>query len=267
MPARSGSGYAPLDVEATRNAVSAGKQVRVGILPTHQFPDGAAGRVRAVGFPGSNGPEFIDVEVTVGGAKDVIPFAPTDLSPIKRTQSAPELVAPPRRRRAPTRSPRAAATPAKLTPSPASSPSASPASSLSASPASSPSALQAPARALPPAQAQLPIESLPDDTPPAPARRSVRGKRQPIVITLATTEPDHTGWQLEVKVGSRLVVKPTIIHPARAWSLVTDLGNPEVGRVVASALNEHRQQAQERADRLARELAEAQAELANYPAF
>ncbi len=256
MPTRSGSGYPPLDVDATRNAVAAGRQVRVGILPTHQFPDGAAGKVRSVGFPGNDGPEFITVEVVVGGMKDVIPFAPADLSPIKRTQAAPELIAPVRRRasvKPAVSGSRAGVSSAASAPKP---------TTVAQAPASQPETLFATT----PTPAD-PVHGSPVAAPATAGRRVARGKRQPVSITLATTEPDHTGWQIEVKVGNRVVVKPTQVHPARAWALVTDLGNPEVEHVVAQALTEHRQQAQQRADRLSRELAEAQAELANYPAF
>src|SRR6478735_809278 len=80
--------YPPFDVATAGAALSAGRQVRVGILPTHQFPDGGAGRVRNIADPELAGPEFVEVEVTIGGVKDVIPFAPADLTPIKRGQTA-----------------------------------------------------------------------------------------------------------------------------------------------------------------------------------
>ena len=96
-------------------------------------------------------------------------------------------------------------------------------------------------------------------------RRGDRARRQPVTVTLSTTEPDHTGWSVHVTVGTRTVVKPTPVHPAQAWTIVTGLGHPEVEQVVAGALAEHRQQAQERADRLAHELAQARADLAAYP--
>ena len=98
--------YPPLDLDAVRAAVDAGRTVRVGVLPTGQFPDGTAGRVRSVGAPDTDGPEFIQVELVVGGAKDVLPFAPGDLSPVRRGQAAPEPLArkaSPRTRRTPAR--------------------------------------------------------------------------------------------------------------------------------------------------------------------
>lgn len=268
MPPRLRSDYPPLNVEAATAAVHAGRAMRVGILPTHQFPDGAAGRIKQVGDPAVEGPEFIQVEVTVGGSKDVIPFAPADLSPIKRSQAAPEPSAPPVK--ATIRRPRLKRPPVVESPTPPmtfpGSTQPEPATSRGSEPsASRPSASTGKPSPTGSEQGQEPVVATGGEAPLV--RKPVRGKRQPIVVTLSTTEPDHTGWQLEVKVGTRLVVKPTPVHPARAWALVTDLGNPEVARVVAGALNEHRQQAQEKADRLARELAEAQAELADYPIF
>lgn len=306
--------YPPLDLDALRAAISAGRQVRVGVLPTGQFPDGTAGRVRTVGTPDVDGPEFIQVELMVGGAKDVVPFAPTDLSPLRRGQSAPEPVvgaATPRRPRragaegAATAGGSAAARAAirlSLVPSGRTEPPVLPAppvppvrtapvvppvlggpGGVMAGIATAETAIPRPTRsrraAAPPAGAApvpasetpLPVAPTTPDAvgPPSSAagsRRSAdRVKRQPITVTLATAGPDHTSWTVQVTVGSRTVVKPSAVPPAQAWTVVAGLGHPEVEKFVAGALADHRRQTQERADRLGRELAAAQAELAGYP--
>jgi hypothetical protein len=318
--------YTPLDLDALRTALSAGRTVRVGVLPTGQFPAGTAGRVRAVGAPDTDGPEFIQVELTVGGAKDVVPFAPADLSPLRRGQSAPEPLP-----GAATRRPghakagvpkKRGATPGGATPTAELSPLQQPTSSVVAGTVPQPADCAAtarpsrphPATAHPVAEAHVdpragdadaggadgtapaasstpsvneaatPTQrSKPATTPaaappagdasairprrtPSPRRASGPG-RQPVAVTLSTAEPDHMAWTVQVTVGSRTVVKPTPVPPSQAWALVTGLGHPEVEQLVAGALAEHRRLAQDRADRLARELAEAQAELAAYPAL
>lgn len=310
--------YTPLDLDALRTAVSAGRRVRVGVLPTGQFPAGTAGRVRAVGAPDTDGPEFIQVELTVGGAKDVVPFAPTDLSPLRRGQTAPEPLSrpatrPPARARigagkpaltsgavapvptagAPT-NPDASAVAGTVSPpadeartsgsghplpvatvEPAALAAASAVGAGETAPGSSPDPR---ANAADPARQRSRPATTPPTAPPpdastpgtgtrrtSTARRAGGHGRQPIAVTLSTAEPDHMAWTVQVTVGSRTVVKPTPVPPAQAWALVTGLGHPEVEQVVAGALAEHRRLAQDRADRLARELAEARAELAAYP--
>lgn len=264
--------FPPIDLDALRSAVSTGRPVRVGVLPTGQFPEGTAGRVRAVGTPEVNGPEFIQVELRVGGALDVVPFAPTDLSPLKRGQSAPQpFVRAAPRAAAPRRARRAAGDPAdsgaaqtlSLVP---------PVAPTSASPtptgAAPTSASSAPTGAAPTGASPtptVPVAAGPTVAAAGPRRPADRAKRQQITLTLATTEPDHTGWTVTVTVGSRTAVRPAPINPAQAWTVITGLGHPEVEKLVGGALADHRRQAQDRANRLARELAQAQAELAGYP--
>ena len=79
MPPRRPPRPTPPDVDLLRTALGQGKLVRVGIAPSGQFPDGVTGRVRRIGDPAVDGDEFIFVEVPIGGAKDVLPFAPNDL--------------------------------------------------------------------------------------------------------------------------------------------------------------------------------------------
>ena len=69
--------------------MNAGKIVRVRISPSAQFPEGAIGRVRGIGYPAIDGEEFIKVEVNLNGTKDVLPFTPMDLTPATRSRRVP----------------------------------------------------------------------------------------------------------------------------------------------------------------------------------
>lgn len=84
MPPRRRATAVPLDVELTRQQLAAGKIVRVGISRSAQFPEGAIGRVRGIGDPAVDGDEYVQVELTLGGTRDVVPFTPADLTPATR---------------------------------------------------------------------------------------------------------------------------------------------------------------------------------------
>jgi hypothetical protein len=79
MPPRRRSAAPPIDVQDLRSRLDQGKIVRVAIAHSAQFPEGAVGRVRSLGDPAVDGDEFINVELSVNGMKDLLPFAPTDL--------------------------------------------------------------------------------------------------------------------------------------------------------------------------------------------
>src|ERR1700712_2811627 len=91
MPPRRPTRPIPPDVDHLRTTLGQGKLVRVGIAPSDQFPEGVTGRVRRIGDPAVDGDEFIFVEVPVGGAKDVLPFAAADLTgpPVRKRIAAP----------------------------------------------------------------------------------------------------------------------------------------------------------------------------------
>src|SRR6476469_5430266 len=74
----------PIDVDAVRRKLAEGKIVRVGISRSAQFPDGGIGRVRRVGDPTVDGEEYVQVELTLNGTKDTLPFTPADLTPATR---------------------------------------------------------------------------------------------------------------------------------------------------------------------------------------
>src|SRR5664279_4659674 len=83
---RAAAGPVPLDVDALRSALAAGRIVRVGISRSAQFPEGAIGRVKGMGYPATDGEEFIQVEVNLNGTRDVLPFTPADLTPATRSR-------------------------------------------------------------------------------------------------------------------------------------------------------------------------------------
>ena len=85
MPPRRRSAAPPIDVQDLRSRLDQGKIVRVAIAHSAQFPEGAVGRVRSLGDPAVDGDEFINVELSVNGMKDLLPFAPTDLKAPTRT--------------------------------------------------------------------------------------------------------------------------------------------------------------------------------------
>lgn len=99
---------------------------------------------------------------------------------------------------------------------------------------------------------------------PATKKPTQRGKRAPVAITISTTGVENTGWQVEARLGAKVVVKAAQVSPARAAQLVAALDNAPLTDFVAEVLAEHRAQAQAKADRLVQELAAVQAELAEY---
>lgn len=80
MPPRRRTAPPPIDVEDLRSRLDQGKIVRVAIAHSAQFPEGTLGRVRSLGDPAVDGDEFIHVELSVNGMKDLLPFAPGDLA-------------------------------------------------------------------------------------------------------------------------------------------------------------------------------------------
>jgi hypothetical protein len=237
---KAGVQYAPLDLNAVQVAVSAGKPIRVGILPSAQFPDGGAGRVLRVGKPEVDGAEFIEVEVTVGGSRDTLPFSPTELAPLKRGQQAPVPVVA------------------------ASSPSTS---------RRTPTIRKAAAENLPNTTAVLDNSRNKESEPlrPPPAKPPVRRGRKadamtplPFELTISSEKPGEPEWVVTVTVAGRSG-KPLIVGPGLLWSIVEQLGDAEISRSLRSVLDRHRRIAETRAAQLAQELAAAQAELARFP--
>jgi hypothetical protein len=282
----------PIDVDAVRRKLAEGKIVRVGISRSAQFPDGGIGRVRRIGDPTVDGEEYIQVELTLNGTKDTLPFTPADLTPATRATNpaaAPAVTPrsragtpkaePARRARAPqpgrkapdvadhetnslfgesalaAPTPRAPARPAPSTTETVVTSSIAP--TLGASSPSNGATLPKtpPAPALPTA-------------PTAPKPKSTRGgaKRTPAVaITIGTTDTEPPQWRIEAKVGARVVLRSGSVGPARVWELVRILDDQTLIRAVGTVLDDQRKAAQARADALATELAEVRAELEALP--
>jgi hypothetical protein len=225
---------APPDVDVLRAGLAQGKIVRVGIAPSDQFPAGVTGRVRRIGDAAVDGDEFVFVEVPVGGAKDVLPFAATDLTAPPRRGSARSEP------RAPTRS---RATPASYPAQLSDTPPVAPRSLSDTPPVSGGSAAKNPGR----------------------AAAGSRGRRAPVTITISTAGGESAAWAIEAKVGARTTIRPTTISPTRVWEMVQSLGDPELTEIVQSHLHDHRRSIQARADAVAAELSALQAELESYP--
>ncbi len=247
MPPRRPARPTPPDVDTLRAAVDRGQIVRVGIAPSGQFPDGVTGRVRRIGDPAVDGDEFIFVEVPLGGAKDVLPFAATD------------LIASPRR----------------------------PSSAQTKVPAPGAAAVDAPGAARPdalfpdpPPGAPRPGAQPPSAQPPGPppsatagplartarsAGTASRARRGAVTITISTSGDESAVWRIEAKIGAKAAVRPTVIPPSRVWDIVFSLGDPKLSSLVKSLLDDHRRSTQSRADALAAELAALQDELKSFP--
>ena len=285
MPPRRRTRPAPLDIDALRLALSRGKIVRVGVAPSDQFPEGLTGRVRRIGNPVVDGEEFLFVEVPVGGVKDVLPFAPADLT------------APPAR----TRTLRVAGDPVSARVSDADGATGEDSSQeqLALRPESESIPWPTAARTARAAHARTrnEVTALHDDAPPRTAgsttapRPSIRsrtqqgdpapipgepsrerrgaaprGKRAPVIITISTAGDESAVWQIEARIGTRTAVKPTIVPPSRVWEIVESLGDPKLTDLMQSLLTEHRRLAQARADSLTAELSALQEQLKGYPA-
>lgn len=273
-PRRRAAAPIPIDVEAVRRKLAEGKIVRVGISRSAQFPEGGTGRVRHVGSPEVDGEEYVQVELSLNGTRDILPFTPADLTPATRAKPPAEpAVAPPSAR---TRPSRPAAT-GRPTPTNTSGPPVTPPPTHVPSDA-------APAQPIPPAstatRASTEVLVINRDVTnrdvisgPATDRaagnrtKNPRGPRRspPVSITIATTDAEPTQWRIEARVGARVVLRHGSVSPARVWDLVRQLEEPTLITAVGGILDEQRKAAQARADALAAELAKVQAELEALP--
>jgi hypothetical protein len=263
----------PIDVEAVRRKLAEGKIVRVGISRSAQFPDGGTGRVRRVGDPTVDGEEYIQVELTLNGTKDTLPFTPADLTPA--TRAAPAVVPSTTRGS----SAKAAAPPRAREPQPRRSSSGVAVQETNSlfgdggptSLPTGPSEMVVTASNPPPAN-RAPVAA-PPATPPTPAARvsatprAARGAKRPpaVVITIATTDTDPPQWRIEARVGVRVVLRSGSVSPARVWDLVGMLEDETLTRAVGTILDDQRKAAVARADQLTAELAQVRAELEALP--
>ncbi len=265
----------PIDVEAVRRKLAEGKIVRVGISRSAQFPDGGTGRVRSIGDPDTDGDEYVQVELTLNGTRDVLPFTPADLTPATRGRppgSGSKAAGPGAGSRASSADSSAGA---PVSRTPAAAPVQVTAAGALSAPQTSPSpdvarangASASESAARPPATPESPPVA---STPPAaaaPRGRPARGARRPaaVSITVATTPSEPTQWRIEARIGTKVAVKSAEVSPVRVWQLVQTLDNDALSRAVGAILDEQRSAAQARADALAAELAAVQAELRALP--
>lgn len=273
MPPRRRLAAPPIDVDDLRSRLDEGKIVRVAIARSAQFPTGSVGRVRRIGDPATDGEEFIHVELSLNGAKDVLPFAPADLATPTRGATANGSAT-----NGTASNGTASNGSAGHSPPPAVTPSGP--DRIAFRELIRPTDIGGPVR--PPRPEPEPAPASPSaavPTPPAPARPKATGqssvkpaaksaakRRSPAVaISIATTDADPPQWRIEAKVGSKVVLRQGSVPPARVWELVGMLGDHTLSRAVGAVLDEQRQAAQARADALAAELAQVQAELAGLP--
>jgi len=265
-PRRRAPAPIPIDVEAVRRKLAEGKIVRVGISRSAQFPEGGTGRVRQVGNPEVDGEEFIQVELTLNGTRDILPFTPADLTPATRvkTPAEPEIAQPAGRAKPSRPTATGRPTPAEAT-VPAGTP-ASVSSDAAPSQSSPPSAAPRTRPNGPFADRDVTSDPVTDPAPASRAKNPRLSRRSPPVsITIATTEAEPTRWRIEARVGARVVLRQGSVSPARVWELVRQLEEPTLITAVGEILDEQRKAAQARADALAAELATVRAELEALP--
>ncbi len=267
-PRRRAAAPPPIDVEAVRTKLAEGKIVRVGITRSAQFPDGGTGRIRHVGNPEVDGDEYVQVELSLNGTRDILPFTPADLTPAVRG-------------RPPAQFPVASARSAAARPAPDSGPRPPTAEHADRAGAGvnrpSSDGATGPPPAVRPAEVAnaqgepgqpAPVErSSPRQTVPAPKPRPAKGARRtpPVSITVATTASEPVEWRIEARVGTKVAVRSAVVSPARVWEFVRLLDNEALTQAVGTILDEQRTAAQARADALAAELAQVRAELDALP--
>ena len=283
MPPRRRTAAPPIDVDDLRTRLGLGKIVRVAIANGAQFPPGSVGRVRRIGDPEIDGEEYIQVELTVNGTKDLLPFAPADLTTPSKGSGTNGGSVPVRANGVPPTRADGAAPRTNGAAQPGGGGS-SRTGALGATKAPlappDPSAASAPVERISYAMQMGPPETEPDTGPspatdrpiespprPKPTRAKPAAKRRgpPVTISIGTTDADPPQWRIEAKVGSKMVLRNGSVPPARVWELVGMLGDETVTRAVGSVLDEQRQAARSRAEALTAELARVQAELAELP--
>jgi hypothetical protein len=298
-PRRRAAAPIPIDVEAVRRKLAEGKIVRVGISRSAQFPEGGTGRVRQVGNPEIDGEEYVQVELSLNGTRDILPFTPADLTPASRAKppAEPAVAQPPAR-----------AKPSRTTATGSPAPTEATVPPVTLAPPFVPSDA-APAQSTPPVSTatrastdvsvtnrdvtnrdvtnrdvtnrdvtkrdvtKRDVTSGPvtnraaDDRAAGNRAKNPRGPRRspPVSITIATTDAEPTQWRIEARVGARVVLRHGSVSPARVWELVQQLEEPTLITAVGGILDEQRKAAQARADALAAELAKVQAELEALP--
>lgn len=292
-PRRRATAPPPIDIEAVRRKLADGRIVRVGISRSAQFPEGGTGRVRSVGNPQTDGEEYVQVELSLNGMKDVLPFTPADLTPATRgrppgpgRQASQGATAPGGSTQRGSTPPASAhqspahQSPAQQAPSqptgadsaPKSNPVLTTASPGARDATAGDAVLRPRENGVPPSAIESGQHS-PTPEIPAPEAASAakaklpRGARRPaaVSVTMATSSSEPTQWRIEARIGNKVAVKSAAVSPARVWDLVQALENEALSRAVGAILDEQRSAAQARARALASELAAVQAELQALP--
>ncbi len=259
MPPRRRATPAPIDVDDLKSRLELGKIVRVAIARSAQFPQGAVGRVRRIGDPGVDGEEFIQVELSVNGTKDLLPFAPADLTTPTRGGAANDGHASEDTGRP--------VTPATTTTAPTRSTTTATPRSVARIPAPADTVAGTDSGTAPAASDQSdPALPKPGRHQPVRPRAGTKRRGPAVTISIGTTDADPPQWRIEARIGSKVVLRNGSVPPSRVWELVGMLGDETLSRTVGGVLDEQRQAAQARADALATELARVQAELAELPA-
>ena len=270
-----------VDPEDLRARLAANKIVKVAVAASAHFPEGTVGRVRRVGDPAVDGDEYVFVELTVDGAKDLVPFSPSDLGPAAGRGAKAAAPKAPARPEKPATPPAKPAAPSRPLPKPVVTSTAAPAESRrtpgrarSAGDGDGPSRGAAASTSAATATRDVtPSPSVGGGSGAAPSssgarpRPSAKGSRKPgPPVTVTLTSTDEPGqWRVDAKVGSRAVVKATAVPAARVWEMVQSLDSEPLAEAVRAHLDEQRRQAAERAERLRAELEAVQAELAALP--
>lgn len=263
----------PIDIEAVRRKVAEGKIVRVGISRSAQFPEGGTGRVRHVGDPAVDGEEYVQVELSLNGTRDILPFTPADLTPATRAKAGSSTgtasatpVATPKAPLPPRPSTLSSGQAAPVMPSPGNTP--TPTVTVGTSSGGTSALAGAGTDSSAPSSGAAGEGSAASRASAATTRvKGSRGQRRshPVSITIATTDTEPTQWRIEARVGARVVLRSGSVSPARVWELVQQLADPTLINAVGGILDEQRKIAQSRADELAAELAQVRAELAALP--
>ncbi|MGS0686593.1 DUF6319 family protein [Nakamurella sp. GG22] len=271
-PRRRAAAPPPIDVEAVRSKLAEGKIVRVGITRSAQFPEGGTGRIRHVGNPDVDGDEYVQVELSLNGTRDILPFTPADLTPAMRGRPPAQFPVTPAR--STTARPAPAPAPASAPRPPTAEHADRAGAGMERPPSDEPTV---PAPAVRPAAAAdsareparpAPVErNAPRATVPVPKTRPTKGARRtpPVSITVATTSSEPVEWRIEARIGTKVAVRSAVVSPARVWEFVRLLDNDALSQAVGAILDEQRTAAQARADALAAELAQVRAELDALP--
>jgi hypothetical protein len=188
----------------------------------------AVGTVTHVGAADTDGPEFLRVAVRVNGVRDILPFAPADLT-LPASRSRPTG---------------AAAQPATAAPQPA-----------------EPTPLPRRGQPSRPA-ATVPPASRPQAAANHSPRARSRGTATPtLVITISSRDAE---WIVQATRGRQQILKATILPTGSVRAIFAVLDDDALTRAVEAVIETSRTAAEQRAEQLRAELSAIEATLAAY---